>query len=139
MNTEDPSPSALQAALLAQYPNAILHADGYVAIALEDREIAYWIDTFGGTVRLRTVLVPYSELKAISNEKIERLSVHLNATYQFGRFNCNNPIGLILDYELPFIAQLPIEAMVSATEKLNATATAARENHIQAALSRARK
>ena len=135
---QDPTPLKLLEMLLPAHSEATLHQEGYVEIVSQGRTLATWIDEFGGTIRFRAVLVPWADFSILSNENGEKLAAHLNATFQFGRFNSNNPIGLLLDYELPFVEGLVLGVISSAVNKLATTAKTARENHIETVLARAR-
>ena len=139
LNTEDIS--CLQSALANSYPDAICQ-NGYVELLANNQKVIAWFDQHAQalpTLRLRIVLVRLTALKALTDDCRKNLTANLNAAFQFGRFNAESPIGLLLDYEIPFIGQLDSELVVSAIERLAMFANAAQESYVERALEKAMK
>lgn len=133
-----PTPSSLAEVLLARFPDAQVEAEQYVRLTCSTVNINVWVSDRSDLLRIRSVLVRRGELGQLTEQQRHELTASLNATFLFGRFNAESSIGLLHDYELPYISSISLDLVAQAIGLVSLQSIQARQ-HFDRALKRAQK
>lgn len=112
--------------------DAEIHKDGYLVINFPDPiKPIIWIDENQKLVRFRAVLLDRKEVEKLREEAYLELAANLNATFNFGQFNIKNPLGLLMDYSLPYEdGCIPDGIICLSAKKLTEIANSLQESYL---------
>jgi len=143
MYTANPTPAVLADSLRSRFPDIHIHPSGeYVNLTAGESEVFVWVNERSEILRIRAVVAKRHILEQLTAQERHKLTVSLNSNFNFGRFNGESVIGLVHDYDVPYVPSISIELVAPAIDIVGEQACVAREiseSHLKRAKRRAKR